>query len=97
MIVAATNYPAPVQVNGFACRNCGEVSLATKGIDPAHPQSGPAGRNAANDPTRSESDPVKADAMRRLADSGTPTPQGYTVRGLTGGAVPTGQLISLRA
>jgi hypothetical protein len=46
------NYPQPVQVNGFTCRNCTEVDLAKKHIDPAHPKSGPYGIDAAHDPTR---------------------------------------------
>ncbi len=29
-------------VNGYQCRNCTDVSLAKKNIDPAHPKDGPA-------------------------------------------------------
>lgn len=35
------DYPRPVQVNGFTCRNCTDVANAEKNIDPAHPRSGP--------------------------------------------------------
>ena len=49
----SVNYPQPVQVNGFTCRNCSEVDLAKKHIDPKHPESGPYGVNAAADPTQS--------------------------------------------
>ncbi len=35
-----TNYPVPVTINGFACRNCAEASLAERHIDPAHPEKG---------------------------------------------------------
>jgi hypothetical protein len=45
------NYPIPVQVNGFTCKNCTDVDLAKKHIDPAHPRSGPYGVNAKTDPT----------------------------------------------
>jgi hypothetical protein len=44
------NYPTPVTVNGFACRNCTDVDYAKKHIDPAHPESGPYGKDAKDDP-----------------------------------------------
>jgi len=46
------DYPTPVQVNGFSCRNCTDVDYAKKHIDPAHPRSGPYDINAENDPSR---------------------------------------------
>jgi len=46
-----TNYSIPVQVNGYLCKNCTDVDLAKKHIDPAHPRSGPYGINAKDDPT----------------------------------------------
>jgi hypothetical protein len=46
------NYPAPVQVNGFSCKNCTDVDYAKKHIDPAHPKSGPYNIDAASDPSR---------------------------------------------
>lgn len=45
------DYPHPVQVNGFTCRNCTDVDYAKKHIDPAHPKAGPYGVNAGDDPT----------------------------------------------
>lgn len=54
------NYPTPVQVNGYTCRNCTDVDYAKKHIDPAHPKSGPYNIDAKTDPTRTFSDPVKA-------------------------------------
>ncbi|HVZ29439.1 MAG TPA: hypothetical protein VG839_03530 [Asticcacaulis sp.] len=45
------DYPHPVQVNGFTCKNCTDVDYAKKHIDPAHPKSGPYGINAKSDPT----------------------------------------------
>ena len=54
----SVNYPTPVWVNGFQCRNCTDVDLAKKHIDPAHPQSGPYGVDAKSDPTRRLQDTV---------------------------------------
>ncbi len=48
----SVNYPTPVWVNGFQCRNCSDVDLAKKHIDPAHPKSGPFNVDAKADPTR---------------------------------------------
>lgn len=46
-----SDYPTPVTVNGFTCKNCTDVAYAKKHIDPAHPKSGPYGINAKSDPT----------------------------------------------
>ena len=51
MMTIGGNYPAPVTVNGFLCRNCTDVDYAKKHIDPAHPKSGPYGVNAKEDPS----------------------------------------------
>ena len=48
----STNYSSPIQVNGYSCQNCTDVDNAKKGIDPAHPKSGPYGAYAASDPSR---------------------------------------------
>lgn len=48
------DYPQPVTVNGFTCRNCTDVDYAKKHIDPAHPKSGPYGVTAESDPTRDQ-------------------------------------------
>jgi hypothetical protein len=45
------DYPTPVTVNGYSCKNCTDVDYAKKHIDPAHPRSGPYGVNAKDDPT----------------------------------------------
>jgi hypothetical protein len=45
------DYPTPVTVNGFSCRNCTDVDYAKKHIDPQHPKSGPYGIDAKDDPT----------------------------------------------
>ena len=39
----STNYPMPVTVNGYSCKNCTDVDYAKKNIDPAHPKDGPYG------------------------------------------------------
>ncbi len=46
-----TDYPTPVNVNGYSCKNCTDVGYAKKHIDPAHPRSGPYGINAKDDPS----------------------------------------------
>jgi len=51
------NYPMPVTVNGFLCRNCTDVDYAKKHIDPAHPKSGPYGIDAKDDPTVKKAPP----------------------------------------
>ncbi len=47
----SADYPSPVNVNGFSCKNCTEVDEAKKFIDPAHPKDGPFGINAADHKT----------------------------------------------
>jgi hypothetical protein len=44
------DYPSPVTVNGYSCKNCTEVDLAKKHIDPAHPKDGPYGINKTDAP-----------------------------------------------
>lgn len=48
------DYPTPVTVNGFSCKNCTEVDYAKKHIDPAHPKDGPYGVNAKDQPLRQD-------------------------------------------
>jgi hypothetical protein len=33
----ATDYPRPITVNGYLCRNCDDVANAKRNIDPAAP------------------------------------------------------------
>ena len=54
-MTVGANYSIPVHVNGFLCKNCTDVDLAKKHIDPEHPRSGPFGINAKDDPTASKS------------------------------------------
>jgi hypothetical protein len=44
--MTTVNYPTPVMVNGYACKNCTDVDNAKRNIDPAHPKDGPFGVNA---------------------------------------------------
>jgi len=37
----SSDYPKPVTVNGFVCRNCDDVSKAKRNIDPAEIAGGP--------------------------------------------------------
>lgn len=48
--MTSVNYPSPVQVNGYTCRNCTDVDYAKKHIDPQHPKDGPFGINKAPAP-----------------------------------------------
>lgn len=63
------NYPTPVQVNGFTCRNCTDVDYAKKHIDPDHPKAGPYGINAASDPSLANKPVVFGGALAGLADT----------------------------
>ena len=45
------NYPTPVQVNGFTCRNCTEVVFVLLLFVSAQPKAGPYGVDAASDPS----------------------------------------------
>jgi hypothetical protein len=51
MAVGSVNYPQPVMVNGYPCKNCTDVDLAKAHIDPQHPSAGPYGVNAKADPS----------------------------------------------
>ena len=95
--IASTSYVAPVQVNGYTCSDCTDVQLATKGIDPRHPQSGPENRDAITDPTRNVSDPVKIAAAKKAADTKAQETVGYSANGPVGAKVEPGQLVSLIA
>ena len=48
--MTSVNYPNPVTVNGYSCKNCTDVDYAEKNIDPAHPADGPFGVNAKDKP-----------------------------------------------
>ena len=48
--MTTVNYPSPVTVNGYSCKNCTDVDNAKKHIDPAHPKDGPYGVEAKDHP-----------------------------------------------
>lgn len=64
------DYPQPVTVNGFSCRNCTEVDEAKKHIDPARPKDGPYGINAKDKPKGAHGPAVILGG--RLADAAPP-------------------------
>ncbi len=45
MSINTVNYPTPVTVNGYSCKNCTDVDNAKRNIDPSHPKDGPFGVN----------------------------------------------------
>jgi hypothetical protein len=51
--MTTVNYPNPVTVNGYSCKNCTDVDYAKKNIDPAHPADGPFGVDAKAKPASS--------------------------------------------
>jgi hypothetical protein len=97
MAVGSVNYPAPVQVNGFSCRNCSDVSLAQKNIDPAHPGSGANNKDAATDPSRTAADPVRVAAAKKASDAAQAHVVGYTAAGPQMAALAAGAAFSLAA
>jgi len=70
------DYPQPVTVNGFSCKNCTDVDYAKKHVDPAHPKDGPYGvnatdRDAAHDSGKSRGpDKANADIRRNWSEAG---------------------------
>jgi len=85
-------YSTPVLVNGFRCKNCSEVDIAKRHIDPQHPRSGPYDGDALADPTRSAADKSRLAAQR--AASG-PQAERYSAAGKKGsGSAPIGALFN---
>ena len=97
MTIGNVNYPHPVQVNGYECRNCTDVDNAKKRIDPQHPQSGPNDINAATDPTRKDSDPVKIEAAKKAAEANGKQVTGYSPSGPNTAHADKGRVLSLSA
>ncbi|KHA62643.1 hypothetical protein [Sphingomonas sp. Ant20] len=97
MAVGSVNYASPVQVNGYACKNCSDVDLAAKNIDPAHPRSGPLNRDAVQDPTRQDTDPVKIAAARKTAEAIQVQVVAYSPAGVRNAKVSPGAIFSLVA
>lgn len=59
------DYPQPVTVNGFSCKNCTDVDYAKKHIDPAHPKDGPYGVNAKDHDEKKPGEPGAKGAARK--------------------------------
>ncbi|HEX7944617.1 MAG TPA: hypothetical protein VF495_08130 [Phenylobacterium sp.] len=75
-------------VNGYPCKNCTDVELAKKGIDPARPKDGPNGVYAAD----KAKDSAKADkASRGVDDKGPDFGPAVTLSGAFANVQPTGQ------
>ena len=90
MASISANYPSPVTVNGFSCRNCTDVDYAKRHIDPAHPRAGPFGMN----------DPEEARASQSLTERRTneimqelKTPVAYGASGALAGSNATGGMV----
>ncbi len=90
-------YSSPVSVNGFSCRSCADVSLATKRIDPAHPQSGPENINAATDPSRTPADRRKFVDAKDAAAGIRHAASGYSATGAATGSAAPGLMVDRHA
>lgn len=105
MTSVSSDYPTPVIVNGYSCRNCSDVAKAEHNIDPADPQATKA-RAREDDRARVSHDRqhFDRDAIDRQADLAaahaaaiaaqqvTPVQRAYGV-----GAQETGSLVNLSA
>ena len=75
-------------VNGYPCKNCTDVDLAKKGIDPAKPKDGPNGVYAAD----KAKDSAKSDSANRgVDDKGPDFGPAVTLSGAFANVQPTGQ------
>lgn len=69
----SSNYSTPIQVDGYTCRHCTDVSYAKKHIDPQHPKSDPYDVNAEADPSR-VAEAVVFGANAKASDLAAATP-----------------------
>jgi hypothetical protein len=69
MAISST-YPTPINVNGYLCKNCTDVSLAKRHIDPAHPNDGPFGADTARQASRADAAAKAPSATVRPDGSG---------------------------
>lgn len=99
----SSDYPAPINVNGFSCRNCTDVAFAEKNIDPVHPENGPFDINADKKAAKAEQQIFDRDridaaiAAAREADTVTEAKAGAQLYETSRSAVFPGQLINLAA
>jgi len=83
--VTTVNYPNPVLVNGYSCKNCTDVDYAKKNIDPAHPADGPFGVDAKSKPASPvDSSPsvTFGGALAGVSAASSATPQPSATQGL---------------
>jgi hypothetical protein len=80
--VTTVNYPTPILVNGYSCKNCTDVDEAKKHIDPAHPKDGPYGINAKDQPGAPAKPDVTAQASAASASSSPAVTFGGALAGL---------------
>jgi hypothetical protein len=73
----SSDYPHPVNVNGYSCKNCTDVDYAKKHIDPSHPKSGPYDVNADSDPSR-QAAITFGGRLQDAKTNGTENPQGVS-------------------
>ena len=93
-VETTVNYPTPIWVDGYQCRNCSDVELAKNHIDPAHPKSGPLNVDAKDDPTRAVQNAQKKAVQFGGALAGTDA--GSSSGGsVSPGAPGSGQLLDL--
>lgn len=83
--VTTVNYPTPILVNGYSCKNCTDVDLAKKHIDPAHPKDGPYGIDAKDQPGA----PAKPDPASQSPSQSPAVTFGGALAGLNGASTPT--------
>lgn len=99
----SADYPSPINVNGFSCRNCTDVAFAEKNIDPAHPERGPFDINADKKAAKAEQqlfDRDKIDAAiaaARETDKVTEAKAGAQLYGTSQSPIFPGQLVNLAA
>jgi len=71
--MTTVNYPTPVNVNGYSCKNCTDVDNAKRNIDPTHPKDGPLGVNASRSPATPRRSPSAVSFSHLSASDKAPT------------------------
>jgi len=79
--INTVNYPTPVTVNGYSCKNCTDVDNAKRNIDPSHPKDGPFGVNKVD---KSGATPAVTfgGALAHVADTSADGPAPSATQGL---------------
>jgi hypothetical protein len=81
--VTTVNYPSPVTVNGYSCKNCTDVDYAKQHIDPAHPKDGPYGidKKEASKPAGSPPAVTFGGVLTGLTEASRPSAQTSATQG----------------